>query len=69
MGPLDLPSRVAGDASEMYARNVAELLKLITEDGDLKLDFDHEIVDGACIAHAGEIRNAYSRRVAGMVEL
>lgn len=68
MGPTDLPSRVAGDASEMYARNVAALLELIVVDGDLVLDFDNEIVDGACVAHNGDIRNPFARRTAGMVE-
>ena len=68
MGPTDLASRVAGDASEMYARNVAALLELIVRDGELVLDFDNEIVDGACVAHDGDIRNPFARRAAGMVE-
>jgi NAD(P) transhydrogenase subunit alpha len=68
MGPTDLPSRVAGDASEMYARNVVAVLELIVADGDLALDFDNEIVDGACVAHNGDIRNPFARRAAGMVE-
>jgi NAD(P) transhydrogenase subunit alpha len=68
IGPTDLPSRVAGDASEMYARNVVALLELIVADGELVLDFDNEIVDGACVAHNGDIRNPFARRAAGMVE-
>ncbi len=62
LGPLDLPSRVAADASEMYARNVASLLELLASNGELALDFDDEIVAGACVAHDGEIRHPLSRQ-------
>jgi NAD(P) transhydrogenase subunit alpha len=66
LGPTNLASRVAADSSEMYARNVASLLGLLIEEGALKLDFDDEIVDGACVTHAGEVRHQWSRRAMGM---
>jgi H+-translocating NAD(P) transhydrogenase subunit alpha len=53
--PLNLPSRMAQHASQLYARNVQSLLELMTgEDGALKLDFEDEVIKGACVARDGE---------------
>lgn len=49
--PLNLPAEMPSHASELYARNVTELLELlVTKEGELKLDFEDEIVAGACVA-------------------
>ena len=57
---------MAAPASQLYAKNVESLLGLlIDEEGNLKLDFDDEIVAGACITHDGEIRNERAREAAG----
>jgi H+-translocating NAD(P) transhydrogenase subunit alpha len=54
--PLNLPSSMAEHASQLYARNVSSLLELMTgEDGALTLNFDDEIIAGACITRDGEI--------------
>ena len=48
--PLNLPSTMAEHASQLYARNVQALLDLFTgEDGGLHLDWEDEIVAGACV--------------------
>lgn len=63
MGPTDLAARVAIDASQMYARNLAAFVERITDDqGDLSLDFDDEIVTGACVSHDGSIVHPVTRR-------
>ncbi|MCG3150095.1 MAG: NAD(P) transhydrogenase subunit alpha part 1 [Verrucomicrobiae bacterium] len=55
IGPVNLPATLAVHASQLYAKNVTELLKLlITKDGKLNLDFNDEIIKGACITHAGQ---------------
>jgi NAD(P) transhydrogenase subunit alpha len=57
--PLNLPAEMAEHSSQLFARNVQALLELfVAEDGSLKLDFDDEIVAGACVVRAGEIVNA-----------
>jgi NAD(P) transhydrogenase subunit alpha len=57
-GPRNLPSRMPAPASQLYAKNLENLLGLlISEEGELQLDFDDEIVAGACITHDGEIRS------------
>jgi NAD(P) transhydrogenase subunit alpha len=62
VSPLNLPSSMAEHASELFARNVLALLELfVGDDGKLKLDFDDEIVSGACVVRDGEIVNAGAR--------
>jgi NAD(P) transhydrogenase subunit alpha len=67
LAPLNLPSDMATHASQLYAKNVENLLKLLVSDeGELNLDFEDEIIAGACITHGGEIRNERARQVAGV---
>jgi proton-translocating NAD(P)+ transhydrogenase subunit alpha len=67
IGALNLPSEMATHASQLYAKNVENLLDLLVGDeGTLKLDFDDEIVAGACITHDGEIVNERAREAAGV---
>ncbi len=64
VGPLNLPSALAVHASEMYAKNLQNFLELIiTEDGDLKLDWDDEILAGSVLVHAGEIKHEPTREL------
>lgn len=48
-GALDVPSSMAVHASQLYARNVVNLLLLMTSEGRVEPDFDDEIVAGACV--------------------
>jgi NAD(P) transhydrogenase subunit alpha len=70
IGPLNLPSAMPIHASQLYARNMHNLIGHITEDRaeekeehDLhpNLDFEDEIVAATCIAHGGEIRDEATR--------
>jgi H+-translocating NAD(P) transhydrogenase subunit alpha len=66
IGPRNLPSELAAHASQLYAKNLENLLGLlISEDGELTLDFEDEIIAGACITHEGEIRHEGARQAAG----
>jgi NAD(P) transhydrogenase subunit alpha len=54
-GPINLPSRMAQHASQLYARNVQSLIELMTGDeGALTLDWEDEVIKGACVARDGE---------------
>jgi NAD(P) transhydrogenase subunit alpha len=56
VSPLNLPSTMPEHASQLYARNVQALLELfLAEDGSVELNFDDEIVAGACVTRGGEI--------------
>ncbi|WP_285319011.1 Re/Si-specific NAD(P)(+) transhydrogenase subunit alpha [Pseudarthrobacter sp. lyk4-40-TYG-27] len=57
VGLKDPASAMASDASRLYAKNVANLLALMVRDGALALDFDDEVVAGACLTHDGVVRH------------
>ncbi len=60
-GPLNVPSSVAMHASEMYARNLYNLLTLVVAEGELTLNFDDEVIRDSCLTHAGEVKWAPAR--------
>jgi NAD(P) transhydrogenase subunit alpha len=63
--PLNLPSAMAEHASQLYARNVASLLELMTgEEGAVQLDFEDAIIAGACVTRGGEIVHEGARKAA-----
>jgi NAD(P) transhydrogenase subunit alpha len=65
--PLNVPSTMAEHASQLYARNIQSLLELMTtEEGGLTLDFEDEIIAGACIVRGGEIVNEGAKQAAGV---
>jgi NAD(P) transhydrogenase subunit alpha len=63
IGPSDLPSDLPGHASQLYSKNVENLLNLmIDDDGSLDIDFSDDILDAACIAAEGETRGERTAR-------
>ena len=56
LAPLNLPSELPYDASQMYARNVAALLAHFAPKGAITLDFNDEITKAVVIAAHGELR-------------
>jgi NAD(P) transhydrogenase subunit alpha len=49
VGLTNLPSSMPTHASQLLSRNIASLLGLIVADGALRLDWDDEVVAGACV--------------------
>lgn len=49
LGAQDVPSTMPVHASQLYARNVVNLLLLMTTDGRVAPDFDDEIVAACCV--------------------
>ncbi|MDQ6778585.1 MAG: Re/Si-specific NAD(P)(+) transhydrogenase subunit alpha [Actinomycetota bacterium] len=64
LAPLNVPSTMAEHASQLYARNVQSLLDLMIQDGELTLDFEDEIIAGACVTRDGEIVHAAAKAAA-----
>jgi NAD(P) transhydrogenase subunit alpha len=62
-GTTNIPSTMALHASQLYARNVTNLLQHLASDGQLKLDFEDEITKGCCVTHAGQIVNERARQM------
>jgi len=50
VGLTNVPSTMPYHASQLYSRNVTALLQLLVSDGSLNLDWDDEVVAGACVA-------------------
>jgi NAD(P) transhydrogenase subunit alpha len=57
VGLKDAPSAMASDASRLYAKNVANLLALMTRDGIVAPDFGDDVIAGACLTHDGGVRH------------
>lgn len=58
VGLQDAASAMPSDASRLFAKNVANLLALMTADGTVVPDFDDEVVAGACLTHGGCVLHA-----------
>lgn len=56
--PLNVPSMLAEHASELYAKNLLNLLQLFIVDGEIKLDWDDEVQAKTILTHQGEIKPA-----------
>jgi NAD(P) transhydrogenase subunit alpha len=54
-GPLNVPSLLPVHASETYARNLLNFLALIVKDGELRPDWDDEIVAGSVLTREGRV--------------
>jgi NAD(P) transhydrogenase subunit alpha len=56
LGTLNLAGRLAGNASPLFAKNLANFLDLlVAKDGTLTVDFDDEIIKGTLIAKDGAL--------------
>ena len=65
IGTRNIPSTMPLTTSQLYARNVANLLLHLVKDGAIALDFADEITKGACVTHGGEIVNERAKQMAG----
>ncbi len=66
LGPVNLPSTMPVHASQLYSKNILNLLGLlVTKEGKLNLDFNDDIIKGSCVAHGGQVVN---ERVKGLLK-
>jgi len=57
IGPVNLPSRAPFHASQMYATNIVNLVKLMLKDGELKINLEDEIIRETLVTHEGKLVN------------
>jgi H+-translocating NAD(P) transhydrogenase subunit alpha len=55
VAPLNVPSSLAEDASELYAKNQLHLLELFVKDNVIEIDWDDEILAKTALTHAGKL--------------
>ena len=61
--PLNVPSQVPVHASEMYSKNLFNLVSpFIKEGGELELDWEDEVIANCALTHDGEIKSERYRR-------
>ncbi|MET0740142.1 MAG: NAD(P)(+) transhydrogenase (Re/Si-specific) subunit alpha, partial [Candidatus Nanopelagicales bacterium] len=60
-GELNVASQLPVHASQLYARNVVDLLLLMTDGGEVRPDLEDEILAACCLTHHGEVRHAPTR--------
>ncbi len=65
VGPVNIPSSMAIHASEMYARNLINLLGLMIKDKTINLDWTDEIIAGSVVTHEGVIKNEQVQKLLG----
>jgi NAD(P) transhydrogenase subunit alpha len=61
-GPLNVPSQTPVHASEMYARNLFNLISPFIKEGELKLDWNDEVLAKTVLTCAGEVKSERYRR-------
>jgi NAD(P) transhydrogenase subunit alpha len=62
VGPVNLPASLPYHASEMYARNLFNLLKPALIKGELAIDWNDEVFAGAVLTHDGQIKHEATRK-------
>jgi H+-translocating NAD(P) transhydrogenase subunit alpha len=66
VGTENLPATMPDHASQLYSKNIQSLLGLmVDEEGNFKLDFEDEVIAGACITRDGEIVHEGAKAAAG----
>ena len=66
LGPLNLPSRLATHASQLFSKNIQSFLLNMIKDGELNLNMEDPIVAGSLLAKGGEFVNKQVRERLGL---
>jgi len=66
LGPSNVPSTVPYHASQMYAKNITSFLLHLTEDGQLKINLEDEIIRETLVTKDGEISHPRIRETLGL---
>ena len=65
IGTRNIPSTMPLTTSQLFARNVANLLLHLVKNGAIAIDLEDEITKGACVTHKGEVVNERARQMLG----
>jgi NAD(P) transhydrogenase subunit alpha len=61
--PTNLPSSMPTGASTFYSRNISNLLLSFVKSGELRLDFDDEVIAATVITHGGKVVQEATRKL------
>src|ERR1700692_3557721 len=62
LGPVNLPATLPYHASEMYSRNLFNLLKPALDKGELAIDWNDEVFGDVVLTHDGQIKHEATRK-------
>jgi len=65
IGTRNVPSTMPLTTSQLFARNVSNLLLHLVKNGVIAIDLEDEITKGSCVTHKGEIVNERARQMVG----
>lgn len=65
IGPTHIASRMPVHSSEMFAKNLFNFISPFIKEGALALDWEDEVLAGACLTHGGEVRHAGVKQALG----
>jgi NAD(P) transhydrogenase subunit alpha len=68
IGTTNIPATVPYHASQLYSRNLTNLLALFVKNNEINLNFEDDIVAGATLTHNGEILHKATRAALGLPE-
>ena len=63
VAPLNVPSLLGEDASELYAKNQYNLLALMMKDNIIAIDWTDEVLAKTALTHAGKLCDSATRPV------
>lgn len=66
IGPINLASRLATHASEMFAKNLLNFITPMIKDAALAIDWSDEVIAGTCLTHDGAVRHDGVKKVLGL---
>jgi NAD(P) transhydrogenase subunit alpha len=55
VAPLNVPSLLGEDASDLYAKNVAQFLALMLKDNIIAIDWTDEVIAKTALTHDGKL--------------
>ena len=64
-GPLNLPSSMAPQASQLYSRNVVTFVSAVLKDAKLNINTDDELVKGTMVVNKGSVVNSQVKAALG----
>lgn len=54
IGDSALEAKMPMHASQLYAKNIFNFLKILTKESDLAVDFENPLIDGSCLVYQGK---------------
>jgi NAD(P) transhydrogenase subunit alpha len=65
-GPVNVPSYMPVHATEMYAKNLFNLMSPFINDGNFALDFEDDVIKGALYVKDGQVMHEPSKKALGL---